>query len=381
MKTVEPRPAEEGAHRDTMRILRYYPRAWVGDGGITNSIRRISEATVRAGHDVQVAIDDATDLRQDEAFTWVPVAHVGRGRLRRPVGMDAVLEGVDLMVLHSAWTHQNVRAGAAARRMGVPYVLEPRGAYDPSIFRRRRLLKRAMWETVERTLVQGAMAIHVFFESEVDQLRQIGFAGPIIVAPNGITIPPDTRWDGGSGGYLLWIGRFDPEHKGLDLLLHAVHAMEAHERPNVRLHGPDWVGGKARVEALVDELALGDTVTIGPPVYGATKWQLISAARAFAYPSRWEGFGNSAAEAVCAGVPTLVTPYPFGRWLHGRGAAIMADATAVGLADGLRRVLSSEGVAAAEVGGRLLHDELTWDAVARSWLRQAQEIAAGRLAA
>lgn len=363
-----------------MRILRYYPRAWVGDGGITNSIRRISEATVRAGHDVRIAIDDARELRQDEAFTWVPVPHVGPRALRRPLGLEAALEGIDLMVLHSAWTLANVRAGAVARRLGVPYVLEPRGAYDPSIFRRRRALKRAMWEAVERTLVQGAMAIHVFFESEVDQLRKIGFTGPVIEAPNGITIPAEARWDGGSGEYLLWIGRFDPEHKGLDLLLRAVHGLAASERPNVRLHGPDWAGGKARVEALVEELSLGETVSIGPAVYGETKWQLISAARAFCYPSRWEGFGNSAAEAVCAGVPTLVTPYPFGRWLHGRGAAIMADATVEGLAGGVRRVLSAQGAGVAAVGGELLRNELTWDAVARSWLRQAEEIATSRLA-
>lgn len=361
-----------------MKILRYYPRAWAGDGGITNSIRRISEATVRAGHEVRVAIDDARDLKQDAAFTWVPMEHVGPSRLRRPLGMDELLADVDLLVLHSAWTHHNVRAGVAARRLGVPYVLEPRGAYDPSIFRRRRLLKRAAWRAVEQTLVHGAMAVHVFFESEVDHLRAIGYTGPVVVAPNGITIPPGARWDGGSGGYLLWIGRFDPEHKGLDLLLRAVHSMAPDERPKVRLHGPDWVGGKARVEALVDELDLLGTVSIGPPVYGDTKWQLISAARAFSYPSRWEGFGNSAAEAVGAGVPTLVTPYPFGRWLSGRGAAIMADATVEGLADGLRQVVSPLGIEVANTGRKLLHDELTWDAVARSWLRQVEAISAQR---
>lgn len=361
-----------------MKILRYYPRAWTGDGGITNSIRRISEATVRAGHEVRVAIDDARELKQDAAFTWVPVPHVGPSRLRRPLGMDTLLADVDLLVLHSAWTLHNVRAGAAARRLGVPYVLEPRGAYDPSIFRRRRFLKRAAWQSVEQTLVHGAMAVHVFFESEVEHLRAIGFTGPVVVAPNGITIPSGARWDGGSGGYLLWIGRFDPEHKGIDLLLRAVHAMAADERPVVRLHGPDWVGGKARVEALVDELDLRGTVAIGPPVYGDTKWQLISAARAFCYPSRWEGFGNSAAEGVGAGVPTLVTPYPFGRWLSGRGAAIMADATVEGLVDGIRRVLSPRGVEVAKVGSQLLREELSWDAVARSWLRQVEAIGAKR---
>lgn len=358
-----------------MRIIRYYPRAWKGDGGITNSVRRISEGCVRAGAQVGVAIDDegAPDEQRDP-FLWLPVRHEGPANFRRPVGLEEHLRGADLLVLHSAWVYHNVYAARMAERMGVPYVLEPRGAYDPCILQRRRTVKRLWWWALERRHVRRAAAVHIFFDAEREHLRSIGYDGAAIVAPNGIAFPDEVSWDGGSGGYVLWIGRFDPEHKGLDLLLRGLRLLPAAERPQLRLHGPDWVGGKPRTVRLVDELGLRDWVTIGEPVYGDEKWRLICQARAFAYPSRWEGFGNSAAEAVAAGVPTLVTPYPFGQWLAAQGVAVMADRTPEALADGLRRVLEPAPAGTSQRARRLMREELSWDAVARSWLRQAEAV-------
>lgn len=358
-----------------MRILRYYPRAFSGDGGITNSVRRHAEASVRAGATVSVAVDEPrVPSGADGGFSWLAVRHEGPAGLRWPVGLAEHLRDVDLLVLHSAWTLHNIRAARVARGLGVPYVLEPRGAYDPRIFARRRRVKSLWWWSMERAHVQRAAAVHLFFDSELDHLRRIGYRGATLIAPNGITPPPGVAWDGGSGGYVLWIGRFDPEHKGLDLLLEAYRRLPADGRPPLRLHGPDWVGGKARVARLVTELGLAPHVHLGEPVYGDEKWRLLSRALAFTYPSRWEGFGNSAAEAVSIGVPTLVTPYPFGRWLADRGGAVLAEANPEDLAEGLRTVVAPSAADVGHAGRDVVGRHLSWDAVARSWLEQAAHL-------
>lgn len=358
-----------------MHILRYHPRAAVGDGGITGSVRRWSDASARAGARMVIAHDGGAPPPADSGVRWEAVRHAGPAGWRVPVGLGAILGDADLLVLHSAWTLHNAAAGAAARRRGVPYVLEPRGAYDPGIVHRRPAAKRAWWTLLERPLVRGAAAVHVFFPAEAEHLARLGWRGPVIVAPNGVRVPDGAAWDGGSGGYVLWIGRYDPEHKGLDLLLRGLASLPAARRPPLRLHGPDWAGGRARVEALVAQLRLGDAVALGGPVYGDEKWALVRRAAAFAYPSRWEAFGNSTAEAVAAGVPTLATPYPLGRFLAERGAAIVAEATPDGVAEGLRRVLAPEAADIARRGARLVRKELSWDRVARQWLRQAEAIA------
>jgi glycosyltransferase involved in cell wall biosynthesis len=254
----------------------------------------------------------------------------------------------------------------------VPYLLEPRGAYDPNIVTRRRVIKALWWSAAEKRMVQRSLAVHAFFSSERDHLQRLGYSGPVIVAPNGVRCPNGRSWDGGSGGYLLWMGRFDPEHKGLDLLLDAVSLVERGERPLLRLHGPDWRGRKSDVVEMVKARRLDAWVTIGDPIYGEEKVELLSRARAFVYPSRWEAFGNSPAEAAAMGVPVLATSYPLGVYLAERSAGIAVEPTPYALATGIRDVLAP---AAAEMGMRareVVSKDFSWETVARSWLSQLQ---------
>lgn len=357
-----------------MRIVRYYPRASTGDGGMTGAVRRWSEHLVDAGACVAVAFDGAGGHTSSNGVDWFPVRHAGRGRWKRPVGLEPALEGADLLVLHSAWAFHNIAAAMAARRLGIPYLLEPRGAYDPHIVRRRRLAKRAWWIAWERQLVAQARAIHVFFDEERPHLAALGYDGALVQAPNGIEPPPDARWDGGSGRYVLWLGRFDPEHKGLDLLVHAVGLLPPAERPSLRLHGPEFRGGKQVIRRLIAALELEPWITVGDSVHGREKWELLSHASGFVYPSRWEGFGNSVAEAASIGVPTLTTPYPLGRYLAARSGAIVASSTPAGLAAGLQALRAPRAADMAARGARVMCTDMSWSTVARSWLEQTEAL-------
>ncbi|CAN5700580.1 glycosyltransferase [soil metagenome] len=357
-----------------MRVVRYYPRALVGDGGMTSAVKKWSQGFVNAGAEAVIAYDEGVDVPASSGVEWRRVRHAGRPRLKWPIGLEDILRGADLLVLHSGWTIHNLRAAAIARKMGVGYVLEPRGAYDPHIVNRKRLLKKGWWLAWEKRLVQQARAIHVFFEAERAHLDALGYRGPVIVASNGVEPPAGLRWDGGSGAYVLWLGRFDPEHKGLDLLLEGMRIVPPTERPHLRLNGPDWRSRKARVVAMVDELGLKEWVTVGEAVYGVAKRNMLATASGFVYPSRWDACPNSALEAVSIGLPTLVTPYPLGQFFAARGGALLAEADAAGLADGLRRLVSPEAAAIGGRGAELVRAELGWDSVARSWLEQAEEL-------
>lgn len=358
-----------------MRILRYYPRAVVGDGGITRSVWHHAREGARAGAEVVIAYDEGTEPPSPEGVELVQLPHRG-WPWKVPRGLAHVLDEVDVTVLHSAWTYYNVRAGAACRRRGVPYVLEPRGAYDPRILARKRLLKRAWWWLWERRLVAGARAIHAFFESQIDDLREIGWDGPVVVVPNGVEVPPYARdWDGGSGGYLLWYGRFDPEHKGIDLLVRAVERLPEAERPEVRLHGPDSrLGGKSDIRRMVAELGLERWITIGEAVYEEEKYELLAHAVGFVYPSRWEAFGNAPAEACSVGLPTVVTPYPLGRHLASRDGAILVEPTPGGLAEGIRALRASDATSIGRRGREVVRGELAWASVVESWLEQVEAL-------
>lgn len=357
-----------------MKIVRYYPRAMVGDGGITNSVWQSSSAMAAAGTEVVIAYDAGETPSGMNGVRWEPVVH-GRRPGRPPKDLEGVLEGADILVLHSAWTYHNVHAASTARRLNVPYVLEPRGAYDPRILARKRLRKRVWWTAWERQLLENSGAVHLFFEAEWPHLGKLGYWGPVIIAGNGVAVPTDIVWDGGSGGYVLWLGRFDVEHKGIDLLIDAIGLMGERERPRVRLHGPDSrLGGKKWTEERIQALGLAPWITVADPVYDDEKFDLMRRAAGFVYPSRWEAFGNSLAEAAAIGVPTLTTPYPLGRHLADREAAIAAEATPESLSEGLRRLLAGDVEAIGKRGSEVVRNEFTWERTARLWLQQAEEV-------
>ncbi|MDQ1511019.1 MAG: hypothetical protein QOG50_2863 [Actinomycetota bacterium] len=358
-----------------MRIVQYYPRGVVGDGGMTGAVQRLARSMQRAGAEAVIAYDEGTSQAAPiDELTWRPVRHRGPEHQRIPESksLAEALHGADLVVLHSGFTLHNVAAARIARHRGVAYVVAPRGAYDPHIFLRRRLTKKLWWRAFEYPMVKRARAVHLFFADETANLEQLGYHGRTLVAPNGVEPPPGMQWDGGTGGYLLWLGRFDPQHKGLDLLVRALATVPRETRPTLRLVGPDWRDGRERMVALVRDLHLEEWVSVEPPLYGDEKWSALRSASGFVYPSRWEGFGNSVAEAASLGVPLLVTPYPFGRLLHRRGGAVLALPTVEGLAEGLQAV----GGAAA-LGARaqqIVLDEMSWDAVGQSWLAQAKAL-------
>ena len=171
------------------------------------------------------------------------------------------------------------------------------------------------------------------------------------------------------------MGRFDVEHKGIDLLVRAVDSLPPAARPQVRLHGPDSRnGGRPETRELVRELGLERWVSVRDAVYGREKWETLARAVGFAYPSRWEGFGNSVAEAASIGVPTIVTPYYLGRFLAERDAAILVEPSITGVAAGLQAVVEPSARETGRNARKVVEEHITWERVGAAWLTQARDL-------
>jgi len=279
-----------------------------------------------------------------------------------------------LLVTHGGWTLTNVVAGLHARRLSVPYIVMPHNVYDPQVWQRRPLMKRAWFWTLERPYLNRAAAIHIFFPNERQHLAVQRVSSPVVIAPNGIEPPEGVRWDGGSGGYLLWLGRYDPHSKGLDILLQGQSLLQAPDRPQLLLHGRDYHGGRREVETLCRELDLEGSVHVGDPIYGDDKWELMARAKGFVHPSRWEGSPMAVAEAISIGTPTMVAGYPMGRFMASRGGAILVDLTPHSVRDGIKRLLSDEAKERGARGLEVARRDLSWDTLARSWVKQVEKV-------
>ena len=98
-----------------------------------------------------------------------------------------------------------------------------------------------------------------------------------------------------------FVGRLDRQ-KGLDVLLLAMDALRM-RTPDLRLVIAGDGPRRREIESLVAKLRLGDRVRMLGFVRDVRA--VLSAADLFVMPSRWEGFGLAAAEAMAAGLPVI----------------------------------------------------------------------------
>ncbi|MCT8992269.1 glycosyltransferase family 4 protein [Chelativorans sp. SCAU2101] len=132
---------------------------------------------------------------------------------------------------------------------------------------------------------------------------------PLPIERNASIIPPaPILQELGGELLLLAVGRLTPQ-KGFDLLLPAFSKLHA-KFPEWRLvilgEGPD----REQLLDQIEELGLEDAVALPGVVGNLGDW--FSAADVYVMSSRFEGFGNTLAEALCYGLPSVSFDCPFG---------------------------------------------------------------------
>jgi glycosyltransferase involved in cell wall biosynthesis len=105
-------------------------------------------------------------------------------------------------------------------------------------------------------------------------------------------------------GYVLYFGRLDWFQKGLDVLL-AAFARLAAERPGLELKLAGRGRDADRVRRRARDLGIETRVSVLGGVSDEERLRLLSGALLLMMPSRFEGFGMVAAEAMAAGVPVV----------------------------------------------------------------------------
>lgn len=330
-----------------------------------------------AGCDVAVLYDaaqEAVSPFRNPAVPIVGLLHSGTGRIRVPRRLAVPLRANDVLVLHSTYLPGNLVAARSALRCGVPYIVMPHGGYNRQS-RQRRHRRKQVWLPLERAYLQRALAVHVFFESESHDAAQVAPSARWLVAPTGFGLP-DKRWDGGSGGYLAWIGRYDIRTKGLDLLVEAIGRLPTADRRPLRMYGrasenrPEDLATQARASGL------GDAVTIGGELPESDKADFLCRSLAYVHPSRWESHSIAIVEALAHGIPSVISSFcSIAHHLRSADAAVIVDPTPDSIAQGISRVLRNPQHYS-ERAVHFVQTQLTWNVIVDDYLRQIEDLLA-----
>lgn len=206
---------------------------------------------------------------------------------------------------------------AACRKQAIPYVVEPIGMFIPIV--RNLWLKRVYHGLWGRRMLQGASAIVATSEQEIEELAAGGIPhAKIVMRRNGVEVPssfPDlgafrSRLEIPKDAKLvLFLGRLSAK-KSPELLVRAFADVKKRLEGMQSLlvfAGPDEGGMKLQLKQMAEQLGVSLCVQFTGPLFGLDKWAAYRDADVFVLPSQNENFGNTAAEAVAAGTPVIVT--------------------------------------------------------------------------
>jgi len=313
-------------------------------GGPPVKVRALSEGLASRGHTITVLTANwGLDRRLRQFPNEAPAEDNPFGRKRTAAGVTAIylanwlhyratswnpalprflrarLRDFDVAHIFGLYDLLGPRIAAACREKKLPYVVEPIGMFVPLV--RSLWLKRMYHRVYGREMLAGASAIIATAEQEQSELiaggipkekivlRRNGVDGPPVLPERGrfreaLGIPADAK-------LLLFLGRLS-EKKSPQLLLQAfarVVASETQGQPPLHLAfvGPDEAGMLARLKKAAASIVPAGRVHFSPPLADLAKWQAYRDADIFVLPSQNENFGNTAAEAVAAGTPVIVS--------------------------------------------------------------------------
>lgn len=374
---------DPGGHSslEGVKIAHYYRPYLESASGVTAAIDAWSSALAGAGADVQILSDSAPidEVSSTEAQARRPahrvfqVAHRGTGRFAIPQlgALLRRLRPIDLVVVHEGWVFSNFVVCLVARLAGVRYAVMPHGVYEPEIVGR---LRSPLWarRLLERNVLHSADFIHVFFESEIALVHALAPRARCIVAPTGFETGPRTsiavpRARTSDPITILWFGRVDIEHKGLDILLAGLAEIGQNVSWRLLIGGYDYNGGLRDLRATITNLGLSDRVTWIGYLDASKKLSVLHEADLYVHPSRWECHSIALLEVLSSELPAAVSSsIRIAPLLAATHAAAVVKPTAPAWAE----AITSFGTGAMTpdradqvIGRRVLLDQLRWQSV------------------
>ena len=313
-----------------MKLCQVVPSLEERYGGPSKTVYALSAALAEGGDAVDLlatvpGVGTTTRAGQLEVQTfhrdWPQRLAVSSGLRARVLRTDA-----RIVHHHSLWLRTLHYAHRAAVRRKAMLVVSPRGMMSAWAWRHHRWRKRLARYVVHPGALGAVRGWHATSEEEAAEIRALGYAQPICLAPNGVSIPSSEEMEQAAQHWheacpaaaerpvALFYSRFHRKKRVIELIDLWLE------------HGPrEWllllVGiPQDYTPAMLEDYALRGG---GPDriraFTGAGRPPPYAAASLFLLPSHNENFGLAVAEALAHGVPALVTDTTPWRPLNANG--------------------------------------------------------------
>lgn len=299
-----------------MRVIHTICSLDADSGGPARSVPGLCGGLVQSGVDLSVAVTSGSD-GVEESIRSQPYVNFYDG-----VDYRGYLRNVferkqpDIIHDHAIWSMRNHAVCSLAEKHRIPFMIAPRGMLEPWSLNEKKWKKKLAMLLYQRRNLSAAAALHATAESEANHLQKLGFRQPIIVSPNGVTLPDvmpakNMRRDGKK--VLLFISRIHPK-KGILELVEAWAKLRNIDMANnmtdqwhIEYAGPDYGDHLKVVANEIRARGLEQDFTYLGVLDDVNKWRAYRRADIFVLPTYSENFGIVIAEALAAEVPAITT--------------------------------------------------------------------------
>lgn len=339
--------------------------------GLNYSIPKLIEALHYNGLHVAL-LTISSDYSHDYPFSVFTFKSLGL--IPKVDNLPAPFDKPDLIVFHSTYIYKQALLAYNAKQYAIPYIITPRGGMTVGAQKKKWIKKKLGNLLFLNHMVKHAAAIHCLTENEATDVRN--WKDDVFIVGNGIDLPSQLAQPGNHDPlHIIFIGRLDIFHKGLDLLIEACNfAKDALYQANakVEIYGP---GDTSDLMKLVDKYEINDIVYCKGPIYGEDKEQVYLNADIFVHTSRFEGHPISVLEALSYGIPCILTPGTnVNIEIAEAGAGWSVEQNSSDIANGIRQALQSDLNHMSKKAQAFAISAYSWDKIAQKTVQNYNKL-------
>ena len=358
-----------------MKILSFVSSLDLACGGPSRSVPMLVKGLAELGVDITLMTIRSKDMNTHALEgTTAKLKVLEPSFSKKDIAKYLADEKFELIQIQSMWDLPYHKVMVEARRLGIPYVVTPRGMLEPWSLSQKKWKKILAWWLYQRQDVQKSACIFTTAKMEAEHVSELGITTCKAVIPNGIETDgyPCKSSIEGVKKQVLFLSRVHVK-KGIELLFEAWK----------RLHSDyaDWqlfVIGNGEAEYIhslenrVESLGVKDSIKILPPVFGEAKIKVYQESALFCLPSFSENFGMVIAEAMSCGTPVITTTNCPWNILNETNTGWCIDLSVDNLEHALREGMRMDANALYDMGQRaskLIFDNFDYRSVTRKTLR------------
>lgn len=253
---------------------------------------------------------------------------------------QAELASFDVVHVHLARDLVTMPVAIAARKAGVPYVVQTHGMIDAS----DRWLARPLDRFATRPVLRDAGAVLVLTDQEELDIRTIAPPARVLRISNGVRVGEIAPYEGRKNR-VLFLARLQERKRPVAFVEMASLLQDSFPETEFVLVGPDE-GEGAATQAAIERSVYPHRIRWAGPVSPEETDAWIASARAYVLPSFGEVFPMTILEALRAGTPVVATDsLGIAGDCGTYGAALITDGSPKQLAEAVARILGDAGLA------------------------------------